>query len=414
MTKLTGAMKCARQRTLLIVAPYFHPAVGGLEQYVFGLAIQLERRHDWRVVVVTSGDRRGKDVNVNINGLTVYRLGYGFKLSNTPVAFGWLRRIRSIIDHEDPELINVHLPVPGLADAAAWVVQGIPLVVTYHTTSMRKGDARYDIPIWIYEHTIRNILLRKAARIVCSSVAVEDYLTSYRNKCVVIPPAVDVKFFTPVKELVGRRLLFVGNLAKSHSHKGLSYLLEALAELPCQAICLDVVGDGDARSYYEAKCRQLGITNRVVFHGQLVGAYLAARYRKSYALVHPSTNDSLPTTIVEAMASGLPVIASQVGAVSSIIRDGFNGCLTQPGDVGSLVKAITELTSNPGRATHYGKSGRSVVESLFAVEGQADRTDAVFEEVLVDSKRKMAPPCHSIIRGFATKELRATKRRNSA
>ena len=383
-----GELRHTAQHTLLIVAPYFHPVVGGLEQYVYGLANQLQQRHRWRIAVVTSGDRRNKDHRESINGLTIYRLKYDFKLSNTPLGLGWVRRMRTIIDHESPDLVNAHLPVPGLADAAAFVVRDTPLVVTYHTTSMHKGDARFDIPIWIYERTIRNALLRKASRIICSSVAVEDYLRSYADRCVVIPPAVDVGFFTPVKELASRRLLFVGNLAKSHSHKGLSYLLDAISELPCQKICLDVVGEGDARSRYEAKCRQLGIADRVVFHGQLEGTSLAARYRASYALVHPSTNDSLPTTIVEAMASGLPVIASRVGAISSIVRDGFNGCLTQPGDVGSLVRAITELISDPGRAADYGRSSRSVVESQFTVEDQADRTEAVFMELIAGSKGK--------------------------
>jgi glycosyltransferase involved in cell wall biosynthesis len=383
MTRPADVYGCNPHRTLLIVAPYFHPAVGGLEQYVSRLADQLRQRHGWRVVVATSGDRHGKSRCELINGLTVYRLSYTVKLSNTPLAISWLSQMRSIINDERPALINAHLPVPGLADVAACVINGIPLVVTYHTISMHKGDARYDIPIWIYERTFRNALLGKATQIICSSVAVADYLKDYADKSVVIPPAVDVQFFAPAKELAGRRLLFVGNLTKSHAHKGLPYLLEALADLPYEDVCLDIVGEGEARPRYEAKCKQLGITDRVVFHGQLEGVSLAARYRASFALVHPSINDSLPTTIIEAMASGLPIIASEVGSISSIVCDGINGYLTQPGDVGSLVKAIVKLTSDPNRAAKYGRSGRSIVVSQFTVEDQADRTQAVFEEVIV-------------------------------
>jgi glycosyltransferase involved in cell wall biosynthesis len=371
----------ASERTLLIVTPYFQPAVGGLEQYVSGLVNHLGHRKNWRVVVLTSGEQHGQDACELANGFTLYRLGYDVKLSNTPLALTWIRRIRSIIHRENPDLINAHLPVPGLADATAWVVREIPLIVTYHTTSMHKGNVRYDIPIWLYERTIRNILLRKATRIICSSAAVEDHLGSYACKCIVIPPAVDINVFTPVRRPSGRRLLFVGSLTKSHTHKGLSYLLEAFAGLSCEDVFLDIVGDGNARGQYEARCRQLGITQRVVFHGQLEGDLLATRYRASYALVHPSTNDSLPTTIVEAMASGLPVIASRVGAVPSIVHDGVNGRLTKPGDVRSLVNAITELISDPDKAAEYGRFGRSVVESMFTVEDQVDRTEAVFDEV---------------------------------
>ena len=356
------------RRTLLIVAPYFPPVIGGLEQYVSRLADQLRRRHNWRVIVAASGDRGGPDRLEIINGITVYRLGYTLKISHTPLSALWLRRIRHIIDLEGPDLVNVHLPVPGLADAAAYVVRDIPLVATYHTISMHKGNLRHDIAIWIYERIMGRGVLSKATRIICSSSAVREFLRPYSGKSVVIPPAVDSELFSPGEDTSGQRLLFVGNLSKSHTHKGLSYLLKALAEPPCQQVCLDIVGDGDGRPGYESQCRLLGISGRVCFHGRLDGPALVKRYRMSYALVQPSTNDSLPTTLLEAMACGLPVIASRVGAMSSIVRPGFNGWVVQPGDTQSLARAIEELTSDLAKAAQYGRAGRELVKSLFTVE----------------------------------------------
>jgi glycosyltransferase involved in cell wall biosynthesis len=377
-----GAHGASRRRTLLMVTPYFPPGGGGLEQYVFRLAIQLQRRHNWRVVVATSGDRRIPDRWEIADGLTIYRLGYIFKISNTPLDPRWVRRLRSIIERENPDLVNAHLPVPGLADAMAHVVGTTPFVVTYHTNTMLKGKLHYDIPIWLYERIIRHRILARAERIICSSTAVRDFLEPYAGKCLVIPPAVDLAEFAPGAGPVGRRLLFVGILSRSHSHKGLHFLLEALAEAPCRRVCLDVVGDGDARSFYEEQCRRLGIGGRVRFHGRLSGTALVTRYKESYALVQPSTNDSFPATVVEAMACGLPVIASDVGGIPSLVRDGVTGRLVPPADVASLARAVEELFSDPATAIKRGQAGRALVESHLTVQEQADRTEAVFEEIL--------------------------------
>ena len=200
----------------------------------------------------------------------------------------------------------------------------------------------------------------------------------------------DVEEFAPGPGPVGRRLLFVGILSHSHSHKGLHYLLEALAEAPCRRVCLDVVGDGDARLAYEEQCRRLGISDRVHFLGRLYGPTLVKRYKNAYALVQPSTNDSFPTTIVEAMACGRPVIASRIGGLSSIVRHGINGNLVKPGDPRALALAIEDLFSDPARATEYGRAARRLVESAFTTEEQADRTEEVFEEVMKSFNGKVS------------------------
>ena len=218
----------------------------------------------------------------------------------------------------------------------------------------------------------------------------QEFLKLYSSKSIVIPPAVDIELFTPHDGATGQRLLFVGSLARSNSHKGLSYLLKALAEPPCRHICLDVVGDGDARSVYEIQCKRLGISERVHFLGRLDGPALVECYRRSYALVQPSTNDNLPTTIVEAMACGLPVIASCIGGISSIVRHGINGKLVKPGDVGALVRAIDDLFADSAKAVDYGRAGRRLVESAFNIEEQADRTEEVFKEIMENSNGKVA------------------------
>lgn len=372
----------ARQRTLMMVSPYFPPVLGGLEQYVIRLARQLQERHNWRVVVVTSGDLNGQDRREVVDGMTVYRLGYGIMISHTPLDMRWRRRLRDIMQRENPDIVDAHLPVPGLADIATFAVGDIPLVVTYHSTSMRKGKLKYDIPIWGYEWFIGRALLSKATRIICTSTSSADFLRHYKKKSVIIPPSVDTSLFHPVQGGLGERLLWVGNLARTHAHKGLSFLLQALADPACAKVELDVVGDGDGLDGYTAQCARLGITDRVTFRGALYGEALARRYAESFALVQPSTNDNMPTTIIEAMASGIPVIASRIGSTRDLVEPGVTGHLVKPGDVGQLVTAIVDLCSDPVRAVRYGEAGLAVAQGTYSTEEQAHRTVALFEQVL--------------------------------
>lgn len=379
----TGASgTVTKQRTVLLVSPYFPPAIGGLEQYVYRLAEQLPTRHDWRVVVATSGERNGHDSCEVTDKFAVYRLAYSVLLSNTPLSGRWLRRLRAIVAQEQPDVINVHLPVPGIADLAALAAGDIPVVVTYHFASMRKGILRYDVPILAYERLAGQLLLRRAVRIICASDASREFLRAYLRKSVVIPPAVDADLFRPAPGGRGKRLLFVSNMTRAHIHKGLGFLLDALADPACADIGLDVVGDGNARQDYEAQCARLGISDRVKFLGRLFGEDLAARYRAAFALVQPSTSDNIPTTIIEAMASGVPVIATRVGSTPTLIDDGVHGWLVDPGSVSALVTAISRLWAAPDRATAFGVAGRAKTESLFTIERQADRTSVILEDAL--------------------------------
>ena len=116
---MTDRSPTAREPTVLMVAPYFPPAGGGLERYTTGVASLLVADHGWRVVFVTSG-ARGSSVSVTMEeGFKVYRLPTQVTLSRTPLAISWPRMLRTISRDEQAVLINAHAPVPGIADAAA-------------------------------------------------------------------------------------------------------------------------------------------------------------------------------------------------------------------------------------------------------------------------------------------------------
>ncbi len=143
------------------------------------------------------------------------------------------------------------------------------------------------------------------------------------------------------------RILFVGNLIP---RKGLHTLLKAVQTLEGRAFRLDVVGREDADRSYAAsirrQVRELGLSDRVHFHGVLAGADLEARYRSAQILAVPSSYEGFGIVYLEAMGFGLPVIASASGASDEIVRHESTGFLVPAGDSWSLARRIESLAED--------------------------------------------------------------------
>jgi len=373
--------------TIVISAPYFPPQVGGVERYTFEIAKQLQDRSSYRVVVITSGARFGGDVVEVYEGLTVYRLGYRFKLSNTPFSLRWLRKVRSILKKEAPDIVNVHLPVPGLGDIVSLFTPRKKLVITYHGQSMKKGALLPDVCVWLYEHTLLPFLLWRAKHIVCSSEWIrQHFLRPYRYKSVTIPPGVDTKLFRKQgSERAAHTMLFVvADLSHACEYKGLPMLLRALYEVRQRNIPakLVVVGDGDMKESYQTWVRTHGLESVVEFTGRLQGEELEQAYAGASFFVLPTSNDSYPTVILEAMAAGLPVISTTVGDIPTMVDDSVNGYVIPPNDTDALVEKMSILLTDPLKLASFGVAAQQKIAHGFGWQGRAERYKNLFEELL--------------------------------
>jgi glycosyltransferase involved in cell wall biosynthesis len=143
------------------------------------------------------------------------------------------------------------------------------------------------------------------------------------------------------------RLLFVGRLSRE---KGVSHLLKAIAQLVLtnEAVRLRVVGSGPLEDHLRRQANELKISDRVDFKG-----YVAEReallklYREADIFISPSLEDQQPKVLLEAMSQSLPLIATQVGGIPTIIKDSENGLLVAPADPEAIVEAIMKLKSDP-------------------------------------------------------------------
>lgn len=368
------------KKKIAIVTPYFPPEGGGLERYAKEIAKGLSSSHDFKVVVITSTKCiKNKAEEITDGDLKIYKLHSDFKISNTPFSFRWFLNIYKIFKNEQPDLINIHMPVPGIGDVAALVYRKKPVIVTYHSGSMRKMSSRLNCMVHLYEKLFLPVVLRRANKIICSSEYVsKNFLNKYNYKNTVITPGVDYKMFIPDSNLKTKypSLLFVAGLNKSEEYKGLMNLLVSVTEIKkvFDNIKLVVVGDGDMRGEYEKFVNKNNLQENVVFIGRRYQYELVNEYKKAHVFVQPSSNESFSMVILEAMASALPVVAINVGGTKDMVTDGFNGFILESNSPKLLSEKIIYLLNNKNLIESFGKNGRDVVVDQFDWSKKIDST----------------------------------------
>ena len=175
-----------------------------------------------------------------------------------------------------------------------------------------------------------------------------------------------------------------GNLDPTERYKGLAYLLEALKivsqDIP--DVLLTVVGDGGDKEYYQQMCRSLGIDSHVRFCGKLFGNDLVNEFHNSRVFIVPSVVDSTPNVILEAMSSGLPVVASDTGGIPDLVDNGKDEILRHPKYVGALADAIKRVLSDNKLAENTGREGFKKASEQYTWQKKAEETVEVIEEII--------------------------------
>ncbi len=194
----------------------------------------------------------------------------------------------------------------------------------------------------------RNAALRGARHVFCPSAYLRAVALRWgldAERVSVLPnPAPEIPQMPSRDELrselglTGQALVFAGRLGPQ---KALGVAFEAIVHVP--DVTLVVAGDGPERGALERRSRELGLDGRISFLGSVPRAQVLRLFRAADASVLPSAWENFPHTVVEALAVGCPVIATDVGGVPEVVRDGENGLLVPPGDPAALGAAIARF-----------------------------------------------------------------------
>ncbi|MDQ1124172.1 glycosyltransferase [Microbacterium trichothecenolyticum] len=346
-----------RPLTILIGADTFAPHVNGAARFAERLAAGLVARgHDVHVSAPSAGRGNAGTGTEVIEGepMTMHRLpAYRF------LPHDWLTFVlpwrskhyaRRVLDDVKPDVVHIqsHIVIGrGLAREAR--KRGIPVVATNHV--MAENILDFTTLPDALDRVLVKLAWADAARTFAMTRAVTtptrraaDFLESTIDISGVIPISCGIDRSNYSPDLTPRdanRLLFVGRLT---TEKHIDVVLAALAKLdPALEVSFDIVGGGDQRAKLEALAQQLGVAERVTFHGHASEDDLRALYSRASVFVIASIAELQSIATMEAMASGLPIVAANAVALPHLVHDGENGYLFTPGDADEAAARLTDV-----------------------------------------------------------------------
>lgn len=298
-----------------------------------------------------------------------------------------------------PRVVHSHFWMSGYATLRAARKVGVPVAHTYHALGVVKrryqGDRDTSPP---ERHAIEEEILRRAGRIVCTCTDEAFELVRLgadRSKLVVIPCGVDLGLFTPdgPRELRGgaaHRLLCVGRLVE---RKGVGNVIAAVASLPDVELVIaggpelaHIDEDAEARRLSEIAERH-GVADRVDLRGRVDRDALPALIRSADAVVCAPWYEPFGIVPLEAMACGVPVVATAVGGMIDTVVDGETGVHVPPRDPERLAGALRDLLADHPARERMGRAGVRRARERYDWERVAAQTHAVYEQLLERRRR---------------------------
>jgi len=351
---------------------------GGLEK----LLAQFARHHDrarLRPVFVSLREGGPPAEEIRATGAEVHLLG------EPRGKWDETRRLGRLLARVRPDVVHTHNLHAHFYGSLAARLAGVPAVIhTRHGVAL--GDSRHGrLLFWMG--------CRLADRVV--SVSEDSARLSVAQgrlrpgRSVTVWNGIDLSAFPCRGPMAGGPLITV---ARIEPVKDLETLLRALeiARRAMPGLRLTVVGDGSQRAALERLAGDLGLRDAIAFLGERHD--VAALLAEAAAFVSSSKTEGVSLTILEAMATGLPVIATHVGGNPEVVEDDVTGLLVPPRDATALAEAMVSIARDPARAAAMGRAGRARAERHFEV-GQMVRTyERMYMEVLAGHGRALTGP----------------------
>ncbi len=375
----------AHPLNIWMITPLFRPHIGGAERLVETVAVGLARRgHD--VTVATSYPSSDLPRRELLDGVEVVRTGIEASRDRKDVTFiagtlGRAGRVRRRVD-----VVHAHqMFAPSIIGAVLRPLGGPKLVITPHRGGPEGDIQRLARKIAGHRQTEAFVRLADALVVISDEIRGELLGVGFEpGRLVDIPNGIDTVRFAPVDEAArvavagrlgipteGRNVLFAGRLVPI---KGVDTLLDAVPLLD-DDVNLVVAGAGELADRVRAEAAGR-LAGRVTFIGPRddMPAVLSA----CHGWVLPSRGEGLPLSLLEAMASGLAVVATDVGGIGSVVRDGVNGVMVPVDDAVGLAEGIGRALKQ--RDVLAGAARATVVES-YSAERMIDRHEQLYRNL---------------------------------
>lgn len=368
----------------------FPPYRGGMgNSALFMAAAVADFNHEVTVITPDYGLKRSQDQELccEIDKINVIRLKPWLSHGNA----AWLPQLTwSLLSYD---IVHLHYPFYGATQAvltAKILKPSLKLIIHYHMDT--KASGWKGLIFKVYKKIFFPIIFKTADFITCASLDyvkhsnISKYLKKKPQKFASIPFGVNHNLFNATtKPSTSRKLLFVGGLDSAHYFKGVDVLLQAMAITANKTSNwnLTVIGQGNLKNRYVTLAQELGIAQQVDFVDNADTGLLVKHYRESRCLILPSINrnEAFGLVLLEAMACGRPVIASNLPGVRSVFANNHEGLLVKPGNAQDLSEKILRILSNDKLVDRLGESAHQLTETYYSWAKAGNKINELYHRI---------------------------------
>ncbi len=368
----------------ILIHNYEYPPLGGgagnATEY---LLREFAAFSDMEVVLVTSSIDDTHRVEYPAPNIRIERLPIGkksgeknlhFQSKGNLLAYAWKSWMfsRKLLKREQFDCIHAFFSVPsGFVARLLFSEFHLPYIVSLRGSDVPGYSERFKY-LYAPLRPITRCIWKSAAKVVANSEGLRTLalLTDSSRDISIIRNGVDTKEFFPVPRDYSddpSKPFHTLAIARLTPRKGIRALLEAIEILKTEEkkpFLLDIAGDGDERESLEVFARDHTLSDRVRFVGRVPHADIVPLYHRAHTYVLPSLNEGMSNNVLEALASGLPIVTTDTGGTRELVEDGKNGCIIRMRDAKHIAEKLVFLASHPKEAEEYGKESRCRAELL--------------------------------------------------
>jgi glycosyltransferase involved in cell wall biosynthesis len=350
---------------VLLLNYEFPPLGGGAATATFNMLKQLQGRKDIEITLLTSSvDEYIEEDwdNIHIIRLNIGKKGEIHNQSNKDLVMYSLKALKwMLMNVKSYDLIHAFFGVPCGFLA---MLTGKPYIVSLRGSDVPFYSKKYAMLDKIFFQHLSKIIWNRAEYVVANSEGLRDlaYETYDKKEIGVIYNGVDVETFKPGNKDDGFNVVSTARLIE---RKGIDYLIKAFAQFAKdkEDVELRLFGGGNQRDELEMLVKDLNIEDKVKFFGEKKREELAVEVPKCQVFALPSKNEGMSNSLLEAMASGLAVIATDVGGTKELV-DNSNGVIVEKESVEDIYNALEKLYKDKNMLKKMGEISREKTENM--------------------------------------------------
>lgn len=354
---------------------------GGVYTHVKNIALRTSRFHNIEVHIIVLSE---KECTEKLFGSTVH-----FIKGGTFIAANYFYNptlIKNKILEIDPDIIHVHQAFNYHSIAVCALTRKYPLIVTIHQGMADEIKHRLSPSLRRYiklkiNPYLEKRLLKRASQIIVLSPHVKGYFSDFQSKMTVIPNGVDfeeIQNSGQKSDIAHHSIFFAGRLEKV---KGVDLLIMAIPQIKrlIPDVMVYIAGSGSEEKKLKNIVKEMNLRENVRFLGFISGDEKWSYYKSADIFVLPSLSEMAPVCLPEAMACGIPVVASNVGGIPYVVENGKTGLLFERGSIDDLAEKIITLFQNRELREKMNKAAQERAKE-FSWERITDRTIELYME----------------------------------